>query len=444
MNQSKTILTIAIVGCGTVGTATAKLLTDGSALNSRTNVELALRYLVDIDFTAARKSGLDPSLFCESFDQVIQEQSVDVVVELIGGLSVAKEIILKALRSGIHVVTANKALMADSGIELMREARAHNVTISFEASCAGGIPIIRSLTHGLIANNISALFGILNGTCNYILTAMSLWGKSYVEALAEAQTAGYAEADPTLDVSGHDTAHKLAILASLAFGRQIDLQNIPIAGIDTLQEVDVAYGQELGYVVKLLAIAKRQRKGGREGVSLCVRPAFITKEHPLAWVAGPFNAVSVYGDCTGHTMYYGRGAGGPATSSAIVADLYSIATGICQANFEHFRWADTAEKAFQLPIEEIESRYYLRVMAEDRPGVLARIASRLGNNDISILSVLQKEPPEGSDAGAGVPIVITTHRAREGGMRKALDEIDALEVVKGPCVCIEIVDEHVE
>ncbi len=437
-------LVSAIVGCGTVGTATAKLLTDGSALQSRTNVALELRYIVDIDFTTARKSGLDTNLFCEDFDTVLEDDSVVAVVELIGGLSVAKEIILKALRSGKHVVTANKALMAHSGIELMAEARKHGVTISLEASCAGGIPIIHSLTNGLIANKITALFGILNGTCNYILTAMTQLGKSYTEALAEAQSAGYAEADPSLDVSGHDTAHKLAILASLAFGRQIELKAIPVIGIDTLQEIDVAYGQELGYVAKLLAIAKRQDSNSGEGVSLCVRPTFITKEHPLAWVSGPFNAVSVYGDTTGHTMYYGRGAGGPATASAIVSDLYSIATGTAQSNFDHFLWADTVEQAFQLPAEEIESRYYMRVMAEDRPGVLAQIASKLGNNNISILSVLQKEPPEGSKTSAGVPIVITTHRAREGGMRKALEEIDELDAVKGPSICIEIVDEHLE
>ncbi len=444
MKETKKKLVSAIVGCGTVGTATAKLLTDSSALQSRTNVDLALRYIVDIDFTAARKGGLDPSLFCEDFDTVIEDDAVIAVVELIGGLTVAKEIILKALRSGKHVVTANKALMAHSGIELMAEARKHGVTISLEASCAGGIPIIRSLTNGLIANKITALFGILNGTCNYILTAMTQLGKSYTEALAEAQSAGYAEADPSLDVSGHDTAHKLAILASLAFGRQIELKAIPVIGIDTLQEIDVAYGQELGYVAKLLAIAKRQDGKDREGVSLCVRPAFITKEHPLAWVSGPFNAVSVYGDATGHTMYYGRGAGGPATSSAIVSDLYSIATGVAQSNFDHFLWADMAEQALQLPAEEIESRYYMRVMAEDRPGVLAKITSKLGNNDISILSVLQKEPLEGSKTSAGVPIVITTHRAREGGMRKALEEIDDLDAVKGASICIEIVDEHLE
>jgi homoserine dehydrogenase len=439
-------LITAIAGCGTVGSATAKILTNGdwSALRSRSNVSLELRYIVDIDFTTARKTGLDPKLFCESYDTVLQDDSIDAVVELVGGLTAAKDFILKALRSGKHVVTANKALMAESGIELMSEARENGVTISFEASCAGGVPIIHSLTNGLIADEISALYGILNGTCNYILTAMTHRGTSYREALKEAQKAGYAEADSTLDVSGFDTAHKLAILASLAFGGQIDMGSIPITGIDTLGEIDVAYGSELGYVVKLLAIAKRQESRKEEGLSLCVRPAFITKEHPLAWVSGPFNAVSVYGDSTGHTMYYGRGAGGSPTASAIVSDLYAIATGMAQSNFDHFLWPDRAAPAFQLPIEEIISRYYIRVMAEDRPGVLAQIASKLGNNNISILSVLQKELPEGSKPALGVPVVITTHRAQEGSMRKALDEIDNLDVVKGPSVCIEIVDEHLE
>jgi homoserine dehydrogenase len=440
--MEKRELGVAIVGCGTVGSATALLLTDGkNALKARSNVELVLRYVVDLDFTAAESSGIDSRLFCKNYADVLDDSSVDVVVELIGGLTVAKQTIVEALEARKHVVTANKALLAECGGELLRMARENGVTLSFEASCAGGIPIIRAITNGLIANEITALYGILNGTCNYILTEMTQSERAYQEVLREAQSAGYAEADPTLDVSGQDTAHKLAILASLAFGAQIVLEDIPVRGIDILEEIDVAYGQELGYVVKLLAIAKRH-EGGR--LSLCVRPAFITKEHPLAWVSGPFNAVSVYGDATGHTMYYGRGAGGSPTASAVVADLYSIATGVSQSVFSHFLWTDRAERVNLLPTQEVMSRYYLRVMCEDAPGVLAQIASRLGDNQISILSVLQKELPDGNHPEGGVPVVITTHRAKEGSLQRALRAIDSLAVVKSPTTCIEIVEEHPE
>ena len=269
---------------------------------------------------------------------------------------------------------------------------------------------------------------------------MTREGKSYRDALAEAQAAGFAEADPTLDVSGTDSAHKLAILSALAFGQRIVFDSIPISGIDTLDARDVAYGQELGFVVKLLAVAHRRR----EGANLYVRPAFISKEHPLAWVSGPFNAVSVYGHATGHTMYYGRGAGGRPTASAVIADIHAIAAGTAQPFFESFVWPDKAEEARQLDLASNESRYYLRVMCEDSPGVLAQIASRLGDNGISISSVLQKEPDESAPASEGVPIVITTYRAVEGKLRDALASIDVLPVVKTPTTWIEILDEHTE
>ncbi len=437
---------VAIVGCGTVGGAAASILTDADKdiIRSRSTARVELRSIVDIDFTHARAAGLDERLFSEDLDGVLRDPEIQAVVELIGGTTVAKDVVLRALKAGKHVVTANKALMAASGVELLALARTHGVTVSFEASCAGGIPIILSLTQGLIANGISALYGILNGTCNFILTEMTQAGSSYEEALRQAREAGYAEADPYLDVSGHDSAHKLTILASLAFSRQIDIHKIPVTGIDALQEIDVAYGQELGYVIKLLAIARKQTGGDEPGLSLHVRPAFIPQDHPLAWVSGPFNAVSVYGDATGHTMYYGRGAGGSPTASAIVSDLYAIATGNAASSFDSFLWPDRAARARQLTAAAITGRYYLRIMAEDQPGVLAQIASKLGDNHISILSVLQKEAPEGSPQDMGVPVVITTHRANEGGLLRALTAIDRLPVVKQPSVCIEIVDEHLE
>ncbi len=431
---------VAIVGCGTVGAATAQLLTqDRAILAGRCGRAIELRHIVDVKFDYARKLGLDETLFRNDFKQAISDKDVHVVVELIGGLTMARQVIEQALRAGKCVVTANKALLAHAGPELYALARQNGASIAFEASCAGGIPIIRAITDGLIANRIDAIYGIVNGTCNFILTEMTAAGRSYSEVLAEAQKAGLAEADPTLDVSGGDSAHKLAILASLAFGRRIDFDAIPVSGIDTLELCDVEFGQQLGYVVKLLAIASRQDSG----VSLRVRPAFISKEHPLAWVSGPFNAVSVYGHATGHTMYYGRGAGGKPTGSAVVADIVSLALGAWQKRFDQLAiWPDRAEPAKQLPLDDIQSRYYLRVTCKDSPGVFGQIATILGRHDISITSVLQQEPNH--PAARGVPVIITTHQAREGNVRNAVAEIDALGVVATPSVCIGIVEEYPE
>ena len=441
MSGNDSTFGVAVVGCGTVGSAVAAALArDQALLRAKMATALELRHIVDIDYTRAREAGLDERLFRESLDDVLKDESVGAVMELIGGTTDARDVIERSIRAGKHVVTANKALLAHHGTELCDLARENGVCIAFEASCAGGVPIIRALCSGLVANRIDAVYGIVNGTCNYILTEMTTRGRSYAEALAEAQRDGLAEADPTLDVAGTDSAHKLAIIAALAFRQRIEFDAIPISGIDSLELCDIANGQELGYVAKLLAIGQRQK----EGLSLRVGPAFISKEHPLAWVSGPFNAVSVYGHATGHTMYYGRGAGGVPTASAVVADLASIAMGSAKRQFDDLRiMADLAEGT-QLPVEAIRSRYYIRMRVQDAPGVLGKIAAILGRLDISICSVLQHEPSAGADPSAGVPLVITTYKAQEGAIRKALSEIDALDVVKASCVCIGIVDEHPE
>ncbi|HUU60698.1 MAG TPA: homoserine dehydrogenase [Phycisphaerae bacterium] len=433
---------VGLVGCGTVGGAVATLLTkDGAALRSRIGRRIELRGVVDVDFANAERLGLDPSLFRSDLDQLLADDGVAAVVELVGGTTVAKQIIEQALRANKHVVTANKALLAHHGAELYALARENGVCVAFEAACAGGIPIIRALCDGLIANRLDALYGIVNGTCNYILTAMTRKGQSYADALAQAQRDGLAEADPTLDVAGIDSAHKLAILAALAFGQKVDFHAIPVEGIDSLELCDVQYGQELGYVIKLLAIAQRRP----DGLALRVRPAFIHTDHPLAWVSGPFNAISVYGSAVGHTMYYGRGAGGMPTASAVVADLAAVALGTAPQLFAQLPiFPDRTAAANQLPIEAVESRYYLRVVAEDKPGVLGQITAILGREGISISSVLQHEPPAGSDPGAGVPVVITTARAVEGSVRKAIAEVDNLPAIKAQSTCIGIVDEHEE
>ncbi len=442
MGKQSSNVSVAIVGCGTVGGAVALRLTqDQALLLERTGLGIKLKYIVDMDFRRAEALGLPSSLFERDLSKVLADPEISIVVELVGGTTVAKDIILKALHAGKHVVTANKALLAHAGPELLKAARQNRVTLSFEASCGGGIPIIRALYDGLIANRIDALYGIVNGTCNYILTQMSQEGISYREALKEAQQTGLAEADPTLDVSGMDTAHKLTILASLAFGQRFTLDTIPVEGIDTLQTLDIQYGNELGYVIKLLAVATRLNGG----VCLRVRPAFISRQHPLAWVSGPFNAISVYGHATGHTMYYGRGAGGSPTSSAVVADIVDAALGVHRAFFNSLRiWPDRTPRAKQVSPDELISRFYLRFMVTDTVGVLAKIASVLGKNNISIASVLQKEIPEDLAKPSVAPVVIITHKAREKNLRKALEKIRTLDVVQEEPVCIHILDEHEE
>ena len=486
MAKSTSTFGVAIVGCGTVGGAAALLLTrDKGLFQDRLGAELELRHVVDVNFDNARRMGVEERLLRKDLSEALADPKVSAVVELIGGTAIARKVIEQALAAGKHVVTANKALLAVAGPDLYAMARAKGLTIAFEATCAGGIPIIRALYDGLIANRIDALYGIVNGTCNSILTAMTQQGQSYAAALADAQRTGLAEADPTLDVAGTDSAHKLAILAALAFGNRVDFDTIPVEGIDALEACDIAYGGELGYVIKLLAIAHRQgdprgegvpplrregilpshfvsvpesagetptaRKGQRpspppeEGLCLRVRPAFISKEHPLAWVSGPFNAISVYGHATGHTMYYGRGAGGMPTASTIVADLAALATGRAQAAFDTLAlWPDRAPQAVQLSIDRIRSRYYLRMLAADRPGVLAKVAAIFGTHGISISSLLQHEAAPGEPEGSFVPVIITTARAPEGNVRRALAEVDALDAIRPRSVCLAIVDEHPE
>ena len=438
-------VSVAVVGCGTVGGSTSEiLLRDRELIERKAGVRLRLKYIVDRNFTYAEELQLDNTLFENDLDRVLADEDLGVVVELIGGVSKARDITERALSAGKHVVTANKAMLAHHGQELMGLARQHGVVLAFEASCGGGIPILRALYDGLIVDEIDAIYGIVNGTCNFILTEMIEKGETYEEALWAAQSQGLAEADPSLDVEGTDSAHKIAIMASLGFGMQVPFESIPVEGIDRLQRDDVLYGAKLGYVVKLLAIATREE----DGVSIRVRPAFISKDHPLAWVAGPFNAVSVYSHCTGHTMYYGRGAGGSPTGAAVVSDIASIALGTLPRFFEHYgQWQDRNEPGYLIPAAQTRNRYYIRVMADDTPGTLARIASILSGHGISISSVLQDEIPEeqgDSEHPPQAPIVITLHQAEEGDVMNAVDEINALDATGETCSVVTIIDEHPE
>jgi homoserine dehydrogenase len=436
---------IALVGCGTVGGSTGRILIqDREYLRARTGVDLDLRYVVDKDFTHARELGIPESTYTTDLDVALQDSDVRIVVELVGGTTIAREFTRRSLTAGKHVVTANKALLAHHGTELFALARQHGVALAFEASCGGGIPIIRAICDGLIANRVDAVYGIVNGTCNYILTEMIEKGVSYETALSDAQKSGLAEADPTLDVTGGDSAHKIAIMASLAFGKRFEFEKIRVEGIDNLRLEDVKYGMGLGYVIKLLAIAQRLDNG----YCLRVRPVFISHDHPLSWVSGPFNAISVYGHATGHTMYYGRGAGGRPTGSAVVADIISLATGSYQHTFEYpGMWPDLTEPGRMVPPEEIVNKFYLRLLVEDTPGVLAQIASIFGSHSISIASVLQNE---GLENGSGVrpsrtvPVVITVHPARERDLMDAMRKINDLKEVQPGSSIISIIDEHEE
>ena len=424
---------IALIGFGTVGSGVARILLEQAEhLRHKTDIDFILAHVVDTDLTSERSVKLPEGILHDNLDAVLADEQVSIAVELVGGTTIASDIVKKLLAAGKDVVTANKALLAERGEEIFAAARRHGRCVAFEASCCGGIPIVGALKTGLAANRISAMYGIVNGTCNYILTEMSQKGKEYATALSEAQQAGYAEADPTLDVNGTDSAHKIAILAKLAYGQEVNFADIPISGIDTIQLADIRNGLELGYAMKLLAITEQTQFG----LSTRVHPAFISLEEPLAQVSGTFNAVSVYGDSVGHTSYYGRGAGMMPTASAVVADIIEIAKGNASKNFASAAGLGrVAEPSSMCPVEEITSRYYLRLSVVDQPGVFAQMAQVLGDHQISISACMQHE----SESVESVPVVIMTHRARQGDIEQALKEIERLKVVKAEPVCIAVI-----
>lgn len=437
---------IGLIGCGNVGSGVVQLLHEHSEmyrLRCGNSIQIR-RVLVRQPRKYRRLPDLNPRWLTADPEAFFATPGLDVVVEVAGGTGVVAQYVRRALDAGKHVVTANKSMLAAQGPSLFTLAHQRNVSIAFEASCCGGIPVITALQFGLMANRIDALFGILNGTCNYILTQMTQARKTFALALREAQEKGYAEADPTLDVSGQDAAQKLTVLATLAFGQQVQLNQVSCEGIDRLCLEDVNFGSELGYDIKLLGIAQRvavadqrKKKPAQDGLSLRVQPCFIPKRLPLAQVHDAFNALSVYGQANGHTMYYGRGAGMMPTASAVVSDILNIASGWYPQAFARMGlWADVQKPARVIPVDELRSRYYLRINAMDKPGVMARIARLLGDADISISSVLQHEVAE----GRFVPVVVTTHNARWGALQRALDRIEQLKVIQGRPVSIRIVD----
>jgi homoserine dehydrogenase len=427
---------IGVLGLGTVGAGVVKILqTRAAMLHERTGARLSVAAIADTDLIRARE-GLELSALPMTNDaaRVLADPSIHVVVELVGGLEPARTFILRALTAGKHVVTANKALLAHHGVEIYEAARRHGVALGFEAAVAGGIPLIRAVKEGLVANRVLSLAGIVNGTCNYILSKMTDEGLDFSLVLKEAQAHGYAEADPTLDIEGMDSAHKLQILASLAFRTFIDLKDIHTEGITGVTAQDIDYARELGFQIKLLAIAKVSGEGG--GVEVRVHPTMIPAASPLAAVAGVFNGIFLTGDAVGDLMFYGRGAGQMPTASAVVSDVVEIARRIAHGLPSlALELPSVAPSPLSLtPMEAIRCCYYLRVTAQDRPGVLSRVAGILGDNDISISNVIQKA----RGTAEAVPVVMLTHEARERDMRAALAKIDRLRDVAAATTMIRV------
>ena len=426
-----------LIGFGTVGAGVVKLLSENAALiQQKLGARLTLKKVADLDVTTDRGVPVAPGLLTANVNEVLGDPEIAIVIELIGGYEPAKTFVLRAINAGKHVVTANKALLAVHGEEIYAAAAAKGVEVLFEPAVGGGIPVLSAIRGNLAANRFSTVLGILNGTCNYILTRMTEEGAEFATVLKTAQELGYAEADPTFDVEGIDTAHKLCLLVSLCFGTRINLADVHTEGISSLSPVDITFAREFGYRIKLLAIGKRD--GDR--IEARVHPTMIPVNYPLADVDGVFNAIRLTGDFVGPVMFYGRGAGMDPTASAIVGDLMDIARNLKAGigrRTAPFGYLEGNVKTLGIkPMGEIVSRYCLRFSTLDKPGVLAKISGALGRHGISIESMIQK----GRSAGETVPIVIMTHEAQEQNVRDALTEIDALEFIREKSKLIRIED----
>jgi homoserine dehydrogenase len=429
-------VTVGLLGLGTVGSGVARLLGEqGERVARRAGRPIDVKWIVVRDADRPRPFAPEGARVVTDPRRVIDDPEVDVVVETMGGIEPTLGLVLDALAAGKDVVTANKALLAEHGPEVFAQARRSGRAVAFEGSVGGGIPIVQALGVALAANQVQALAAIVNGTCNFILSSMSREGLSYDTALKQAQELGYAEADPALDVDGTDTAHKLAILAQLAFGATVRTAQIPREGIDRLQQADIKYAAELGYTVKLLALAKLSDAG----LELRVSPILVKQGTPLAEVRGPYNAIRVVGDAVGDTLFYGRGAGMLPTASAVVGDLIDVVVGRAALTARALDlWPEAAPPPRLTPARQVRSRYYLRFTIADRPGVLASLAHSLGEHGISIASVIQHDPGDDAPEDSPVPLVMMTHLAVEASLRAALAEIDQLDAVKAPSVCLGV------
>jgi homoserine dehydrogenase len=430
---------VGLIGFGTVGSGVVKILQKNSKLiEKRMGAKIVLKRIADIDVKTDRGVKLRPGILTSKADDVIKDPEINIVMELIGGIEPAKTFILKAIQNGKHIITANKALLALHGDEIFRAAHRFGVDVNFEASVGGGIPLIRSIKEGLVANRIHSIFGILNGTSNYILSKMTDEGRSFKEVLKEAQEKGYAEADPTYDIEGIDAAHKLAILIRLAFGTSIQFKEIFIGGISEITPLDIQFGREFGYRIKLLAITKTDQ--GK--IEARVHPTLIPEGHLLSTVEGVFNAIYIKGDAIGPTLFYGQGAGQMPTGSAVVSDLVELGRNLLvQTHGRRVPLLSYQESAIEkIPLKkmgDVVMRFYMRFSALDRPGVLSRISGILGKNEISISAVIQK----GRKINGAVPIVMMTHEAKEENLHRALREIDRLNVILGKTIFIRVENE---
>ncbi|MCX7913627.1 MAG: homoserine dehydrogenase [Thermodesulfovibrionales bacterium] len=427
-------INIGIIGFGTVGSGTVKILLQNSdLLKRRTGINFNIKKIADLDISRDRGIRIPQEMLTTDAKEILNDPEIDIVVELIGGLHPAKDFIIQAFRNKKHVITANKALIATNGNEIFEEAEKNKVLLGFEASVAGGIPIIKTLREGLVANKILAIYGIINGTSNYILTKMTNEKVDFSQALREAQKLGYAEADPTFDVEGIDTAHKLTILSALSFGIPFLFDKVYTEGITKITSMDIEFALELGYKIKLLAIAK----ANYNEIEMRVHPTMVPNDYLISKVDGVFNAIYVEGDAVGSTLYYGRGAGDLPTGSAVVADIVEIGKLIISGGLNKIEYQKLSLESLELKIKEmenIESKYYFRFSALDKPGVLSKISGILGKYDISIASVIQK----GRRVGGAVPVVILTHTATERNVLQAIKEIDELPVVSDKTLFIRV------
>ncbi|MFH1856658.1 MAG: homoserine dehydrogenase [Candidatus Omnitrophota bacterium] len=425
-------INVGIIGYGQIGTGlVAALLDKKFELKKKIGVAINISAVCDKDLVKLEQAKLKNIYICKNADELIENKDIDVIVELIGGIHPAEEIILKALKNKKHVITANKALLSQSLEKICQTANENNVNIYFEASVGGGIPIIKSLREGLVANKIEEISAIINGTCNFILSEMSSKGTDFKEALKIAQAEGYAEADPSLDIDGWDSAHKIVILSSLAYSIGVKMKDVYVEGIKNISSMDIKYCREFGYVVKLLAIAKVNK----DKLRLSVHPTLLPKDYLLSQVNGSFNAIYIKGDLVGETIFYGRGAGPNPTSSAIISDLVNLVVDLKKdVNFEKIEFNPLESKLKLQSFQDVNCRYYLRIMALDSPGVLSRISGILGSHKISIASVMQKERAK----ERAVPIVMLTHNAEEKNMEAAVKEIYKLSIIKQKPVLIRI------
>jgi homoserine dehydrogenase len=434
-------INVGLLGCGTVGTGVAKLLIDNRQLiGARLGAISNLKRVADIDIETDRGIQFDEGVLTTDANSVVNDPDIDIIIEMIGGEGIAKELILKAIENGKQVITANKALLASQGNALFKAAAEKGVDLAFEAAVGGCMPIIKAMRESLVANRIQSMIGILNGTCNYILTKITEEGSAFGDALTEAQTRGYAEADPTLDVDGIDTAHKIAILTALAYGMEINLPKVYIEGITRITPLDVEFAEHFGYRIKLLAISKNHG----DKIEARVHPTMIPFGNLLSNVGGTVNAVMVSGDAVGDIMLYGRGAGMMPTASAVISDVVDIARNLmakttCRIPALSFQ-KNHIQNIKIMSMDEIVTHYYFRFAALDRPGVLSKISGVLGNHDISIQSVQQK----GRKTDGSVPLVMVSHLAKEVDVQKALAQINDLDVVSDKPVLIRIEDEQLD